>query len=597
MATNSGKPAGFVGQTGPGAEINLYLPQPGQHVGRRIIKIEDIPEQYFLDTAKTAGTPWSEQFGVIKRDDLWDIIDPEKFTSNWLGRYSRTRGIKPARLGRLRSVLNVSARAALQAQGSLVSWSRGGAATAARQLSAPDDTGSSDPLPSNLPEPDDGKPDRTPPEQDAGEGIVGSLAEIATGVLYLPTEGWGGTQQTTPVDLEEPPTPTFFIVQVVGISSFLDDYGLGKTVKTFTLLPGETTNIHTRTWRATEESISQGSSIIDSYDESAAERFAETVLSETTDTATREQTENWYVDAEAGGSIGIASANVSGGGGGEYSSSTEEFAKSLDEAVREHTSEASSHRENTVTSSSESSVSTEEEEVIERTISNINVSRVLNFTFRELNQAYHTISHLKDIRIAFANGNAGSWREEPISSLRRLVEAFIQPQHVNKVCRDIIATIALVRNVDETPVRVLEQVVLNPCGTDFHVRDAEPNRDCQYPAPRADGRLYYRFKRGPLAQAPDTVHPVDGVVLSERTVIMATDSVVVEALLGTSPALDAYSEQLQLEAIREKRLANEREELAQGIVKSARSAEAGLFDLVFGENGTEPEPEEAVVAS
>jgi hypothetical protein len=221
---------------------------------------------------------------------------------------------------------------------------------------------------------------------------------------------------------------------------------------------------------------------------------------------------------------------------------------------------------------------------------------VLNFTFRVLNQAYETKSHLKDIRIAFSNGNAGSWRgEEPISSLRKLVEEFILPQYVDQVCSDIIATIAVVRNVDESPVPVLEQVLLNPCGTDFQVRDAEPDDKCHYPAPRADGRLYYRFKRGPLAQAPNEAHPVDGVVLSERTVIMATDSVVVEALLGTSPALDSYSEQLQLEAIREKQLANEREELAQRIVRTSKSAEAELFDVVFNVNGTEPEPEEAAV--
>jgi hypothetical protein len=107
-------------------------------------------------------------------------------------------------------------------------------------------------------------------------------------------------------------------------------------------------------------------------------------MQETTDTATREKSENWHVETGAKASIGDASANVSGGGGGEYSSSTEEFARALDEAVREHAAEASSHRENTVTSSSESLGSTEEEEVVERTIQHINVGQVLNFTFRAI---------------------------------------------------------------------------------------------------------------------------------------------------------------------------------------------------------------------
>jgi hypothetical protein len=163
-----------------------------------------------------------------------------------------------------------------------------------------------------------------------------------------------------------------------------------------------------------------------------------------------------------------------------------------------------------------------------------------------------------------------------------LVEEFILPQHVDEVCSNIIATIALVRNVHEAPVRVLEQVLLNQCGTDFQVRDAEPDAECQYPVPRADGRLYYRFKRGHLGQGPNEEHPVEGVVLSERTIVMATDSVVVEALLGVNLALDSYSEQLQLETIREKRLANDREALAQKIVTEANGVAAELYERVFG---------------
>jgi hypothetical protein len=41
MAVKQSKsPVDFVGEPGPGAEIDLYLPQPSQHTGRRIIKIE-----------------------------------------------------------------------------------------------------------------------------------------------------------------------------------------------------------------------------------------------------------------------------------------------------------------------------------------------------------------------------------------------------------------------------------------------------------------------------------------------------------------------------------------------------------------------------
>jgi hypothetical protein len=400
-------------------------------------------------------------------------------------------------------------------------------------------------------------------------------------MIHLPTPTWGGGGSSTTIDVEEAATPALFLVQVIGISAFLGEYGLGKTVKTFTLLPGETTTISTRTWRATEESVTLASSIIDSYTESAADRFAETVMTETTDTSTQEQTENWHAEAEVKGSFGFGSASVSGGGGGEYSSSTEEFAKAVDEAVSEHSAESSAHRENTVTSNSERSESTEDEEVIERTITNINVGRVLNFTFRELNQAYLTRTHLKEVRIAFSNGNAGSWREEPVSNMRKLIAELIDPAHVDAVCQDLLRTIAVTFDKDGLPVPVLDQVVLSNCGRTATVRDATPSAKCQYAAPTADGTLYYRFKRGPLGQDPADPFRVEGVLLKERSVVMSTDSVVVESLLGVNSALDSYSTALQNEAIREKKLANDRSQLAHAIVTAKDAEAAAVYAQVY----------------
>lgn len=584
----SNKPVDFVGENGPGAMINQYLPQPGQHTGRRILKLEDIPEEWFLDSASQAGTPWAEHFGLEKVDDLWQVRDPEVLTARWLGRYSKTAGISTTVSRRVEANYNATARSSLATTGSLLTWARNPLAgsrgasgrSQAKLSSAPDESGNTEPLESDIPDVE--LPKEEQQEQEATNAFNVGISQVEYGTLSVPVGGVLGGTSSSDVDLDADPQPSLFIVQSVGISTFLDDYGLGSTVKTFTLLPGETTFIHTRTWRATEESISASSSIIDSFDESSRQRFEETVQNETTDKATQEKSENWYVEAEAKGSLGVASASVSGGGGGEYSSGTEEFSRSLDEAVSEHASEASSHRENTVTSSSESSVSTEDEEVIERTIKNINVRRVLNFTFRELNQAYIVKTHLKDLRIAFSNGNSGSWREVPMSGLRGLIEEVIAPQHVDEVCSQILGLVAVVRDVNETPVRVLEQVLLDQCGLDFRKQEAEPGDNCVYRPPTADGRFYYRFKPGPLRQRPDEEHPVEGVVLSERKLVMATDSVVVEALLGQSDALDSYSHDLQVEAVREKQLANDKESVALEIVKNGDASQADLYQKVFG---------------
>lgn len=581
------------GDTGPGSVINQYLPQPGHHTGRRIIQIEDIPKSYWIKQSYQLGTPWHEYLGLEKGDDdIWDVRKPELLTSAWFGARAARRPsrLTPA-LRQLQVEVTASAQDALATTGSLRnwtqgragSWSHGGSATA--RMSSPEggsDSHSGPSIPDEEPGQSGGGLGSQQEPAEATHSFQASIALLDSGLVKFPTTTWGGGVTEVEVDVNAEPEPVLFIIQVVGISSFLGDYGLGRTVKTFTLHPGETATLSMRTWRASEETKSLASSIIDSYDESSSERFANTVMNETTDTATQEKTENWHAEAEAKGSFGIASAKVSGGGGGEYGSSTEEFSKAVDESVAEHAAEASSHRQNEVTSSSESSVSMENEEVTERTIKNINVSRTLNFTFRELNQAYTTKTHLKDVRIAFSNGNVGSWREEPISGLRKLIEEVIKPEHVDEVCSDIIKTIAVIHDIDSTPVRVLEQVRLDKCAVSHQVRDAEPDNECHYPAPRADGRMYYRFKRGALAQSQDEEHPVEGVLLKERQIMLATDSVVAEALLGTENALDGYSEKLQTETIRGQQLTSNREALAQQIVANGDTARAELFAQVFG---------------
>lgn len=585
------KTVDFEGDAGTGAVIQQNLPQPGQYVGRRIVQVTDIPESHWLDAAKEYGTPWAATLGLVRGETgAWEVARPERLTRTWFTRRAKLPRASSRRTLQLAEAsLNASARDALLQQGTLAGWvrQRGNATTAAKWYNYDEETGDTTANQDSGGVPDEDKPGKGGgggggnPVEDEAISFHDAIAGLADGMVHIPAGTWGGAGTTVPIDPGEPVTPALFIVQVIGISAFLGKYGLGKTVKTFTLLPGETTTISTRTWRATEESVALASSIIDSYTESAADRFAETVMTETTDTATQSQTENWHAEAEVKGSFGFGSASVSGGGGGEYSSSTEEFAKAVDESVAEHSAESSAHRENTVTSNSESSESTEDEEVIERTITNINVGRVLNFTFRELNQEYIARTHLMEVRIAFTNGNSGSWREEPIAGMRKLVAEVIAPAHVDAVCSDLLRTIATTFDHASLPVPVLERVQLSNCGRTATVTEAVPDKQCSYAPPAANGSMYYRFKRGPLAQRPDDPHAVHGVLLRERTVVMSTDSVVVESLLGVNSALDSYSAALQAEAIREKQLANDREQMAQGIVATKDADAAGLYAQVY----------------
>jgi hypothetical protein len=59
-----------------------------------------------------------------------------------------------------------------------------------------------------------------------------------------------------------------------------------------------------------------------------------------------------------------------------------------------------------------------------------------------------------------------------------------------------------------------------------------------------DPRYVWRIKREPIGQDGDA-HPVPGVVTSKTSVVLRTDNVVVEALLGRADALDPYAAALQ----------------------------------------------------
>src|SRR5215204_4872060 len=79
----------FVGNTGPGAVINQYLPQPGQYVGRRVLRVDDTPEGYWLDAATEVGTRWADALGLVMAEGLWEIRKPERLTSTWFERRRR----------------------------------------------------------------------------------------------------------------------------------------------------------------------------------------------------------------------------------------------------------------------------------------------------------------------------------------------------------------------------------------------------------------------------------------------------------------------------------------------------------------------------
>jgi hypothetical protein len=382
--------------------------------------------------------------------------------------------------------------------------------------------------------------------------VSAEVGEVSTPVPD--SHGGGGT--SLPGEIEKTPDPQLFLIEKLAVSSALGDYGMGRTVRTFTLLPGESTSIRIKTWQSTKESIKKASSIIDSHHEEAKERFENQVQKETTDKRTRAKEEKWAVEAEASAGWGFGSASVKGSASGTYQSGREQFAKSVSSAVNEHARTASAKRELSVTSESETTKESGSETVIERTISNVNVRRVLNFVFRELNQEYITRLHMTDIQVAFTNGMDDTWREVPISGLRQLLAEVLVDEKVDDVASRILKFACVVFDENDEPQRVLQKISYDVIGDTFEVGEVSFNAEGM-PTPPTDNE-FYRFKRGSIGN-----EVVEGVVLSTQTIVMRTDSLIVEALLGQADALDEFAMEVQLAAASQKTLLNRREKLLQ----------------------------------
>lgn len=347
--------------------------------------------------------------------------------------------------------------------------------------------------------------------------------------------------------------PSIVLVETYRMASYLGSYGAGRTLKTFSLLPGERTTISLRTFMQSETERKQASSILDSFSEESSEDFENTVAAEQSDQETYEKSFQYHAEAEAQASWGWGSASAKGGVKGSSNSARENFAKNTSSATAKHAQTASAKREVEVNTSYESRETTEREKSTEREIENVNLSRTLNFVFRQLNQEHITILSLVDVRVAFFNGFPETRKEVSLAELDALLEEHVSERHRDQVRRDI----------------------RDALGT---ILDYRGNRRDDFIEERAvddDSYLRVRTEATSIYEDPATGTEIEvpGIILSASKNVLRTEGVMVEALLGAGEALDDYARRRQ-----ELEVARREAELAAAQAKAER--EALLNDLV-----------------
>jgi hypothetical protein len=243
------------------------------------------------------------------------------------------------------------------------------------------------------------------------------------------------------------------------------------------------------------------------------------------------KTTEYFVEGEASANWGWGSASVKAGFKESSNSSREQFSKNVSNAVSKHSNKASAKRDVQVNTSYEVKEENGEETSIEREIQNINLSRTLNFVFRQMNQEYITVLHLVDVRIAFFNGLPESRIEVPLSSMDDLLDKVLEPAKKVEVRDYIVNQLKKVRDANGNYVSFIEDAKDDVAGIKqeyFRVSNIEQ----EYEKPVIAGSSTLKFK-------------VKGVITSATLSIMRTEGIIVEAMLGEGLALDRYATQLQ----------------------------------------------------
>jgi hypothetical protein len=370
------------------------------------------------------------------------------------------------------------------------------------------------------------------------------------------------------------PDPKIFIEYDLMLCSYLGDYGAGKTVGTFSLLPGEKTTISMRTYLDSSISRNRAENIIDSASESSANSFEKTIQDQN---GMQGDTSSSHSESDDGSASYSIPFILTVGGGAGSSNSAEHHVSTItahvESSVESHINQSNKYREVNINSSSSQSVSSGQETSIVRELENVNLSRTLNFVFRQLLQEYIVLLSLRNIRFGFGNGNPSSNRLVLSQSLKDLLGTLVKPQFVQPIYEQIIQQVSFILNYNEDQKRFFE----------CRQFDTQPTDCCD--GTHTDGKstcLWLRVKG-----LTDTFEnfTVPGVILSAKRHVLKTPSVIVDSLLGQGEALDCYNMNTQQQAVITQQLNNQKLSQAIDIIDgfATNDDKAKFYKKVFGD--------------
>lgn len=407
------------------------------------------------------------------------------------------------------------------------------------------------------------------------------ITQVLKGRRPLVRPNFYGKPVVTFIPKPKAPKPVLTLVFHYKVRTFAGDYGAGKTLKTFSLLPGEKTTISITTFRHDEERKSRAESILDSFTENSAQEFQNTIENQSGREMTAESAET--KSKELNGCVNLTSlgapVDVSGGVSNSSTSANtmSEHVSAISTAMDSHTASASHNRDVNINTESSASSVRETTEATVRQLQNINLSRVLNFVFRQLLQEYITITYLDDVSIVFSNGYPESRRVAKLSNINDLLRQVLKDGGPGTPCDDII---------EKTRKGIFRQLcnVFDHTGTKVSFMECitQTLTDCCGGTDEPIENTYAR-KIPALSQSAEG-RTVPGIILGVKKRILRTESVVCDALLGQGEALDCYNQKLQDIAVHKAQLENDALAQQQTIIEELSTAaeKADHYKKVFG---------------
>ena len=431
-------------------------------------------------------------------------------------------------------------------------------------------------------------------------------------VTATDSAGVEGSALQVPVTVSDQPPfrrllNRLLLVETLNITSYLGELGAGSVIKTFSLLPGESATLSVKSYTKTSKEQKSASCILDSSATDSASDFQDSLTAEQSNTESTSEAQNYKVGASVSATWGWGTAQISADYSGSANAARQQAVKNVSNATQHHALKASTNRNVTVNTEYQVQQETGVEESSTRTIANINVSRTLNFVFRQVNQQHVTLIHLTNVRIAHYSEDL-------------MLDADGNPAYQTDANGDVVTDphtgaklLAIRTNYREVPLADLDRLMRDAINPDYrqHIQQAVLNalsgipdyqdrlrQAYEWVTPRADdGTLvtaarYMQFPRNlsttfvdPLTE---TSFVVPGIVLDYDHVTLRTDCLLADSMLGPGNALDEYSRQLQLVALAERQVAIaerqaevDREQLAHSIVGDADEAKAAIFAKLF----------------